>query len=186
MVIKPRSDAERARKRALYAEKLRDPYLARRLKRQRRQDYLRMRADPVRLAARRRYKAEWQRNHVSTPAEKLRAKEYRRARRVRLGLALVAPTASRGSDIRTLPVAPFRRWLVAYMAQAHLEGGPAVAADLGIHERRVTSLLISSQVKVSIDVVDRALINAQGVVCLDDRMVFGVDDLYPELLHQAA
>jgi hypothetical protein len=79
-----------------------------------------------------------------------------------------------------LPAGPFRIWLEAYQRAWALPDAAAVARKLEICERRASGVLSGGQDSVTIDVVDRALINARLPVCVDGRTVLTIDDLYPQ------
>lgn len=86
---------------------------------------------------------------------------------------------------KRLPVEPFACWLDEYSRVSGLENG-ALAAHLGLVARRVQSYRYRSQAMVAFDVVDCALTNANRIVDVDGRSVFVLEDLYPELLEDAA
>ena len=90
------------------------------------------------------------------------------------------PSPIDGTSPRVL-AEPMRRWLRAYEVVAGFEGrSDALAEHLGIEPRRVRSLYRRETLRVSVDIVSRALTNAAYVVEIDGRPIVTYDDLYPE------
>jgi hypothetical protein len=81
--------------------------------------------------------------------------------------------------VPTVPLGPFRDWLLAYQVDTGLDSAVALAEELGIQERRVRYVLAEEAENVSLDVVDRALIEARRTVEVGGRTIFGLEDLYP-------
>lgn len=77
-----------------------------------------------------------------------------------------------------LPREPFTAWLNLYAAEERLDA-TALAADLGLVDRRVRALVNSEQPMVSFDTVDRALTNADRALVLDGVLILSIEDLYP-------
>lgn len=80
-----------------------------------------------------------------------------------------------------VPAEPFRRWVAEYSRYSYYDvNSEEFAAELGLHTRRVFSVMSGEFEQVRLDVVSRALTEAQETVYLDGRMIVTIDDLYQE------
>jgi hypothetical protein len=77
-----------------------------------------------------------------------------------------------------IPIESFQEWLKAYQTVTGLDRAE-LARELGMTERRIGCVLKGEYKKVSLDVVDSALLRAQRAVCVRSEVVVTLDDLYP-------
>jgi hypothetical protein len=149
-----------------------DPEYVERKRASNRRNRRRARQDPVKAERMRAASREYKRRQKEADPEKVRgdARMNYALRAERAGRTLrTASTASARAprSIRRLPAGPFREFLLTYRERWDLGSDEALAADLGIINKRV-SLVIAGQPNVALDVVDRAILNARGDVRLED------------------
>lgn len=173
----------RANARAAHAARMQDPEYAARLRVQWRETKGRLVRDPEWKTRTREYARLWKARRRAEQPERVNEDQrmYYALRRDREGKTVNHRwTVIDGTQPR-IPAAPFRRWILSYAELAELEGNVhALARDLGIEPRRVSSLYAEEYDRVALDVVSRALTNARFIVHLDGRAIVTVDDLYEE------
>jgi hypothetical protein len=179
---------QRERRRGSSTEKMRE---------RKREKYRKLMKDPEFVEARRAYGRQYYADH---PERKAAVEEANRRRRKRnrnlrskkksLRNAYDA-CPDRGWVVQSrtgnllAPARPFGRWLTTYQRETGCADIEIMAMTLGIHIRRVTSILGGKQEWISFDIVDRALTNSSipglDVTLGDGRTVevWDIYDLYP-------
>lgn len=85
-----------------------------------------------------------------------------------------------------IPMEPFRRWLVGWMAATGVEGSITAGRWLGIDPRRITGVMNRQTPQITVDIVDRAILRSRVVVEVDGVPIYRFDDLYPIEQQEAA